>query len=167
MTRYGEVKYIGDSLQSLVPDDLIDATYDLMEDITHTARSVLFDTARAATPVGRTGAVRESWLASPVSREGDRFTTSVFNDHWVANFLNYGTQAHEIDPKAKRADLTPEGPRRRAHVRGIRPHHMIERATETLREVIEPMSYRDRVEWKYRAEQAIERAKFSKRIIGH
>jgi hypothetical protein len=161
-----EVKYIGDSLQSLVPDDLLDATHDLMEQITGTARSVMFDVARASTPVGKTGAVRASWLASPVSRENDgRWTTSVFNDHWVANFLNYGTQDHEIDPKAKRADLTPEGPRRRAHVRGIRPHHMIEHATETVRQTIEPMSYRDTLAWKARSEQAIERYKARHRIV--
>jgi hypothetical protein len=143
MSRYGQIKYLGDSLLSLVPDDVFDATEDLMENIAHTAREVIFDTAIAATPVGRTGALRASWLAAPVSREGDRFTTSVFNPHWIGHLINYGTHDHEIDPKAKRADLTPEGPRRRAHVRGIRPHHMIEHATETVRQTIEPMSYRD------------------------
>ena len=152
--------YIGESLEALVTEATMAATHALERDIVETARDVLFTTAQAATPVGKTGAVRNSWLPQPIWPHGpDRWQATVRNDHWIAHLLNYGTEAHEIDPKRKRAETTPEGPRASAHVRGIRPHHMAEIACETTAQVIEPMTYPARQRWKREVEFAISRAK--------
>ena len=152
-----QVEYVGESPQGLVTDSIERATKNMMRDIATQARDVMHTTAAASTPV-RTGVVRESWIQEPIAEgrdeEGrDRIEAKVSNSHWIAPMLNYGTEAHEIDPKQRRAELTPEGPRRRSHVSGIRPHHMIEHATSVAGAVIEPISYEQRTRWKLEVER--------------
>jgi hypothetical protein len=160
-----QVKYVGDSLEALVNEGVTDATHDLMEGITHTARSVMFDVAVASTPIGRTAALRASWLAAPVSEEGGRFTTSVFNDHWAAMLVNYGADPHVIRPRTRRAVETPFGPRADVDHPGFHGRFMAEKAVDTTAQVIRAMSYGDTLEWKRRSEFAIERAKAQHRIV--
>jgi hypothetical protein len=165
MARGGTLHYVGDSLTALVPESVERLTHSLMRDICQTGRDVMFDTARASTPIGRTGAVANSWLAEPIEHHGERYETKIRNDHWLAHLLNYGTQAHEIRPKVRRADLTPLGPRAGAHVSGIHPRHMVEHAVDVAAATLDPLTYSARERWKRDSEQAIQRAKFEQRVI--
>ena len=160
MAREG---YIGESLTALVTQATFAATDRVCRSIAEDARDTMHTAAAAATP-SRTGIVRDSWLAHPIEHRGDVYEARIENPHWLAHLLAYGTQPHEIRPKGKRqggkrAELTPEGPRAGAHVRGITAHHMPQIAVDTVAHTIKDTTYPAQRRFKADAELAIERAK--------
>jgi hypothetical protein len=159
-----DVKYLGDSLRSLVTEATFEATDRLCRDIASEAREVMDTTARAATPA-RTGVVRDSWIAEPISHKGDRYETGVYNPHWLAWMLSTGAQPHEIFPERGKALATPYGPRRDVHSPGFRGHRMPERAVETAEATLEPLTLTARERWARAGEFAAERAKARHRIV--
>ena len=149
------VRYVGESLTSLVTHEVRAATDRLQDDIARRAQLTLYDTAREATP-SRSGKTRDSWLAMPTRHEDGRREARVSNDDDVAFWLNYGTEAHSIAPKDKRAVETPLGPRADAHVAGIEPHHMVEHAAEAVARTIAETSLPARERWRQEVEAIID-----------
>jgi hypothetical protein len=154
-----EAKLIGQSLESLVTKATFEATDRAMAKIVRDTQRLMLDTAKAATP-SRTGAVRDSWLATPIWPHGpERYEGRIQNSHWLAHLLNYGTEAHDVGPEHKKAIIEAEGPRARAHVRGIQPHHMIEKAALVAESTLQERTLPTRETWKLDVEGAIEIAK--------
>ncbi len=153
------VGYVGESLQALVSEATFEALHTVEREIVEQARVTMYDAARAATPA-RTGAVRHSWLPQPIWPHGpDRWEARVTNDHWLANILNYGSEAHIIRPRRKRALTEQIGPRADAHVSGVQPHHMAEHAIEAVRYTINETTFVAQERFKRDAEFAIQRRK--------
>lgn len=145
-------------------DRTIERTHELMRDVAGEARSTLHAVATAATPVGRTGTLRESWLALPIKHEGDRYRTGVQSDHWLMPMIAYGTMPHEVRPRGRAAGgkrALPEalGPRANAHVRGIAPHFPAEKAIDVVSQTIRETTTVARERWKRDCEFAIARDK--------
>jgi hypothetical protein len=158
-------KYIGDSLRSLVSQASYDATDRTCRDISSEAREIMDTAARAATPA-KTGVVRDSWIARPIRKEGQRYQTGTYNPHWLAWMLARGAQEHEIYPEhGHRALSTPAGPREHVHSPGFRGHHMDERAVETAEALLPDVTTGARERWKADAELAIEAAKNVHRVV--
>lgn len=118
-----QCRYVGPSLTALVPESAIVATERTYRRIAEDVQGTMMRTAQAATPV-RYSTVRDSWLAPMVERHGNRVEAKIRNPHWLAHLLEYGTQPHEIKPKNRRAEMTPEGPRADVHHPGFHGHHM-------------------------------------------
>lgn len=156
--------YIGESLEALVTEASYEATSRVCREIVHQAQDVMLTTAQAATP-SRYGTVRDSWIALPLNPHGpSRWGATIRNDHWLAHLLSHGTSAHEIKPKGtarggKRALPERLGPRASAHVRGIEPHFMEQRAAHTAAVVIGDVSYPAQRRWAADMEMAIQRRK--------
>ena len=159
------MKYVGDSLEALVNEGVRQATDDLMRDIASTARSVMFDVAVASTPIGKSAALRASWLAGPIEQREGRTETSVRNDHWAAMLVNYGADPHVIRPRTGRAVETPYGPRADVHHPGFHGRHMAQKAIDTTAQVIDPITTPARERWARESEFAIERFKARHRIV--
>lgn len=148
-------KYVGDSLRGLVTEATYSATDRLRRDIASEAADILHTSAKAATP-SRTGAVRNSWYTPELRHEFGAIIASARTDHWLSPLLAYGTQPHEIKPKRKRALTEAAGPRGSAHVAGIQPHFMAERAVETVRATIDDRTVAMRERWAREVEANIE-----------
>lgn len=103
----------------------------MLRDVADSAGEAMTKAAAAHTPK-RTGTVAESWRQLPVKRArvvgGSGYESGTENPHWVARFLEYGTEAHLISPKTRRALGLPEGPKGGAHHPGIRPRNMTAKA---------------------------------------
>ena len=159
-----EAKLIGQSIESLVTKGTFEATNRAMAKIVRDTQTTMLDTARHATP-SRTGAVRDSWIATPVWPHGpDRYEARIENSHRLVAWLNYGTQPHTIRPKGeaeggKDALREPAGPRAEAHVSGIQPAHMVEKAALVAETTLQDRTLPTRETWKLECEAAIELAK--------
>jgi hypothetical protein len=160
-----QMRYVGDSLESLVTQATFDAVDRCCRNIASTARDTMDTVARVATPV-RYGIVQNAWVAKSIRKEGERYSTGTENSHWLAWMLDVGAKPHEIFPEQRKAELTPEGPRARVpHHPGFTGHRMAERAVETTEAVLPSITTRARERFKAEAEFAIERAKPPKRIL--
>ena len=92
--------------------------------------------AAAATPK-RTGRTAEAWEQIPVHETHTEaglgaWVSGTRNPHYVARFLEFGVEAHDVSPKGgddgAHAVSTPEGPRAHARTPGFGGVHMAERA---------------------------------------
>ena len=148
-------KYTGPKLTALASEAAIAITERTCRRIATDVQGTMMRTAQAATPV-RYGTVRDSWLAPMVERRGQRVEARIKNPHWLAHLLEYGTQPHEIHPKNRRAELTPEGPRAGAHVAGIHAHHMAALAVDVAEGTLPFVPERALQEWKGEVDAIVE-----------
>ena len=153
-----EYRYIGESLAALADAAVKEATDRCARRIAQQGQSTMHHAAREATP-SRTGAVRESWIAHEIRHDAGVYEARIENDHWLAHLLQYGTEAHEIKPKHRRAISEAIGPRGGAHVRGITPAWMTEKAALETEATIQESTLSIREEWAKEVESAIETAK--------
>ena len=128
-------------------------------------RQAAIDVAVASTPIGKSAALRASWLAGPIEQREGRTETSVRNDHWAAMLVNYGADPHVIRPRTGRAVETPYGPRADVHHPGFHGRHMAQKAIDTTAQVIDPITTPARERWARESEFAIERFKARHRIV--
>jgi hypothetical protein len=153
-----QVKYVGQSLTSLVTEATYQATRSAARRIAQTGQDIMFEEARAATP-SRTGRTRASWLKHEIEHRDDRLEGRVTNDDPTAVYLQYGTESHAIKPEHGEALRTPQGPRADVHVSGIQPAHMTERAALVTEATISERSVPALETWKRECEEAIDLAK--------
>lgn len=60
-------------------------------------------TERAAATPEKSGVTAQSWRKLPVVKVPGGFESGTTNPHWLARFLEYGTEAHLIGPKTAKA----------------------------------------------------------------
>ena len=98
-----------------------------------------------------TGVTASKWRRSDVKRrrqgKTNVFRVDVENPYYKANWLEYGTKAHRIDPKTGDAVNIPAGPKDSVEVRGIRPRHMLATAAAEAEVKIEPLTLPARERW--------------------
>jgi hypothetical protein len=153
-----QARYFGDSLTALVTEATKQATRAAARQIAQTGQDLMFEEARRATPV-RTSHTRDRWLKQEIHERDDRHEARISNDDPVATYLQYGTPPHEIDARAHHAITESQGPRASAHVRGIEPHHMTEKAALVAEVSIGERSVPTLEAWKRECEEAIDLAK--------
>ena len=103
---------------------------------TPVAKRIEPDTGR---PLGESGHLKRSWRKVPAKREGeDRYSTGVETKVDYATYVNDGTRAHIIEPKAERRAHNRQAAlrfwsngellfRRRVHHPGTRGRFMVQR----------------------------------------
>jgi hypothetical protein len=151
-------RYVGQSLTALVTEATKAATRSAARQIAQTGQDLMFEEATRATPV-RTSHTRDRWLKQEIHERDDRHEARISNDDPVATYLQYGTPPHEIDARAHHAITESQGPRASAHVRGIEPHHMTEKAALVAEVSIHERSVPTLETWKRECEEAIDLAK--------
>jgi hypothetical protein len=124
--------YEGGSLVDLFRESTTEPpTTRLLHRVANDAGEAMTAAAADATPK-RTGEVASSWRTLEPVEVGtgtDRAVESgTTNPDYRARFLEYGTEAHLISPKTRKALVLPEGARAAAHHPGIQAHHMTSRA---------------------------------------
>jgi hypothetical protein len=129
------VPYIGGSLKGLA-EAVAEVTPVAARNLCEAGSEGMLERAIRYTPV-RSGAVRDAWLRTAVERYRgragfDAYESRVQNDHWRANWAEWGTGPHRIEPDDERAIETPEGPRAGADHPGYPGAHMASRAAHEV-----------------------------------